>query len=548
MNKIILFFVILAIGVGIVGFWYYQKNFYSKECIKLEILSQENADLLEEIEYIVKYKNNGNIRVEEPELIFEYPEHSIVIDEKPLRQNFGVEDLGEAIYPGEERTFKFKARLLGKEGEAKIAKAWLSYRPKNLKARYESATTFTTIINKIPLTFEFDMPSKIESEKEIKFRINYFSIAEYPLSDLRIKIQYPDNFEFIQSTPEAIEKIEWDINVLNKASGGRIEITGKLFGEIGEQKIFHAELGTWRKGEFILLKQAFQGVEIIKPSLFISQQINGNPEYVANAGDQLHYEIFFKNVGEKALTNLFLVSKLEGRPFDFTSIKAPIGDFEPGDNSIVFDWQKIPELQFLDAQQEGKIEFWIKLKDEWDIRGLEDKNPILKNKIYLSQWQEFTTKVNTKLAIEQKAYFEEETAAYTIIWNVKNYYNSVENVKVKAILPSNVELTGKISPEEQTEKFAFDSESREIVWEIGNMEMGQGVLDTLISPNIAFQIKLCPDESREGEPIEIIKEARITGNDTWTEQIVFAISPGIDTASLGGESGESVEREQETVE
>ncbi len=532
MKKIILFFVILAVGVGIAGFWYYQQNFYSKESLKLEILSQENADLLEEIEYIVKYKNNGNIRVEEPELIFEYPEYSIVSDEKPLRQNFGVEDLGEAIYPGEERTFKFKARLLGKEGEAKIAKAWLNYRPKNLKAKYESATTFTTIINKVPLTFEFDIPSKIESEKEIKFRINYFSIAEYPLSDLRVKILYPDNFEFIQSEPKAMEKTEWDINVLNKAGGGRIEITGKLFGEIGEQKIFQAELGTWRKGEFILLKQAFQGVEIIKPSLFMSQQINGNPEYVANPGDQLHYEIFFKNVGEQALTNLFLVSKLEGRPFDFTSIKATNGSFEPGDNSIVFDWQKIPELQFLDAQKEGKIEFWIKLKDEWEIRNLEDKNPVLKNKIYLSQWQEFTTKVNTKLAIEQKAYFEEESAAdtYTVMWQVKNYYNPVENVKVKAILPLNVNLTGKIFPEEQIEKFAFDSESREIVWEIGNMEMGQGILDTLISPNIAFQIELFPvDELQEGEPIEIIREARITGDDTWTEQIVFGISPSIDT-------------------
>lgn len=386
---------------------------------------------------------------------------------------------------------------------------------------------------------------RLKSEKEIKFRLNYFSIAEYPLSDLRVKIQYPDNFEFIKSEPKALEKTEWDINALNKASGGRIEITGKLFGEIGEQKIFQAELGTWRKGEFILLKQAFQGIEIIKPSLFMSQQINGNPEYIASHGDLLHYEVFFKNVGERALTNLFLVTKLEGRPFDLASIKAPNGDFEPGDNSIVFDWQKVPELQFLDAQKEGKVEFWVKLKDEWEIRNLEDKNPVVKNKIYLSQWQEFTTKVNTKLAIGQRAYYEDEifgnsgpippevgkTTTYTIMWQVKNYYNPVENVKVKAILPPNVKLTGKIFPEEQTEKFAFNSESREIVWDIGNMEMGQGVLDTSISPNIAFQIELCPvvDKSREGEPIEIIREARITGDDTWTEQIVFAISPSIDT-------------------
>jgi nitrate/TMAO reductase-like tetraheme cytochrome c subunit len=203
MNKLFLFFLMLAIVVGGAGFWYYQQNFYSKETLKLEILSVESADLAQEVEYIVKYKNNGNVRVEDPELIFEYPENSIV-QNGSQREILSAEDLGEAIYPGEERTFKFKARLLGKEGDAKIAKAWLSYVPKNLQAKYESTTSFTTIIEKVPLTFEFDFPSKIEAGKESKFRLNYFSNIDYPVSGLRIKIIYPPGFEFISSKPKAM--------------------------------------------------------------------------------------------------------------------------------------------------------------------------------------------------------------------------------------------------------------------------------------------------------------------------------------------------------
>ncbi|MEA3295914.1 MAG: hypothetical protein U9Q27_02120 [Patescibacteria group bacterium] len=541
MNKIILFFILIAVAIGSVGFWYYQKNFYSKESVKLEILGPETTEMAEEIEYIVKYKNNGNIRVENPLLIFEYPKGSIIENENQLRQTFGEKELGNAIYPGEEKIFKFKARLMGKENETKTAKAWLSYRPKNLKAKYESETSFTTQITKVPLTFEFDLPTKIEANKEIKFRLNYFSISEYPLSDLTIKIEYPNDFEFIESSPKALENIEWNINSLNKTQGGRIEILGKLFGNTGEQKLFKAKLGIWENGEFTLLKQIFKGVEIIEPSIFVSQQINNNPEYVANLGDLLHYEIFFKNIGEKALTNLFLVAKLEGKAYDFQSIKAPYGDFNTGDNSIIFDWKKIPELRFLDGYEEGVVEFWINLKSEIDVENSKNRNLCVKNKIYLSEQYEFITKINTRIGTKQTAFYEDEVfgntgaippkinepTTYTVMWNLKNYYNDIKNAKIKAILPPTVELTGKIFPEEQETKLAFDSLSREIVWEIGELSAGQGILQELDSPNIAFQIKFIPDSSQTGQIAELISATEFSAEDIFTGQILSASNPAI---------------------
>ncbi|MGB2762176.1 MAG: hypothetical protein WBC21_01395 [Minisyncoccales bacterium] len=543
-NKLVLFLIILSVGIGVTGFWYYQKNIYSKEIIKLEILGSEKVEAGQEIEYVVKYKNNGDTRVEEPKLIFEYPENSIT-DDGYLRDEISSEELGNAIYPGQEKTFSFKARLLGKEGEKKQAKAVLTYRPKNLESRYESKTTFTSEIEKVPLTFEFDFPSRIESDKEIKFHLNYFSYINYPLSDLGIKVEYPFGFEFIKASPSALENTEWTINLLDKSEGGRIEITGKISGDVGEKKIFEAEFGVWQKGEFVLLKEASKGIEIIEPSLYISQQINGNPQYVANAGDLLHYEIFFRNIGEKALTNLSLVTKLEGKLFDLESIKTFDGVFGPGDNSIIFDWKKVSKLQFLDSQDEGRVEFWINLKDDWQMDNLGDKNLTIKNKIYLSQQarEEFITKVNSKLVIEQKGYFQDaafgnsgpippevgQTTTYTIIWQIKNYYNDIKNVRVKAVLPQEVSLTAKIFPEEQNEKFAFDSSSREIVWNTGDLEAGQGVLDSISVPNIAFQIAFTPTISQTGQTPEIIKEVSIFAEDTWTEELLESSDEPINT-------------------
>jgi len=538
--KFFQFFIILVLLLGAIGFLNWRKNIYSKEVLKLEILGPTEATLAQEVEYIVKYKNNGNFRLENPELIFIPPENSIKDEKIYEREVLGKEKLGEVIYPGEEKSLPFKMRLLGKEGETKIVNASLSYKPKNLKARYESSTSFTTTIKSVPITFEFDLPSKIESGKDLRFRINYFSNVDYLLTDLRTQVEYPFGFEFIESTPKSLDKTEWEIPVLNKSEGGRIEISGKLLGEVGEAKIFRAKLGIWKEGEFILLKEIEKGVEIIKPLIYLRQEINGNPRYVTLPGDWLHYEIYFKNIGDEDLNNLFMVSQLEGEAFDFQTIKSDLGNFQPGDNSIIFDWRRVSKLQYLAPTEEGKVDFWIKLKD--DLGNI--KNPILRNKVFISQVkEEFLTKISSKIEIVQKGYFQDEVfgnqmestvpprvgekTTYTIMWSLKNYYSDVKEAKVKAILPQNVELTGKIFPEEEVSKFAFDSQSREIVWSVGDLERGKGIFTP--PPNISFQIAFTPTESQRGQTPEIIGEAKITGEDSWTETTLQGISPAINT-------------------
>jgi hypothetical protein len=122
-----------------------------------------------------------------------------------------------------------------------------------------------------------------------------------------------------------------------------------------------------------------------------------------------------------------------------------------------------------------------------------------------------------------------EPTTYTIVWQVKNYYNDVNNVKVKAILPSYCELTGLIFPEEQSSKFTFDSQSREIVWSVGDLKPSQGVSGTT-APNISFQIKFTPILSQAFQTPEIIKEAKISGEDQWTNEVLGGVSPGITTS------------------
>ena len=546
LRKILLVSFIMFVILSIMGFLYWQRNIYSKETLKLEIIAPGEVELFEEVEYIVRYKNNGNATLEEPKLIFEFPENTILEEGKTMRVEIGNGEI-EDIYPGEERVISFKGRITGGEGEVKTAKAFLNYRPKNLKPRYESSTTFTSTIKKIPINFDIDIPSRIEAERSLNFSLNYFSNLDYPLMNIVIKVNYPSGFNFISSSPRPFDQNEWNIPLLNRSEGGRIEIRGELGGEIREQRVFHAELGIQQDNNFIILKKVSKGIEIARPSLHIFQRINNNDRYTASSGDLLRYEIFFRNVGEEPFTDLFLVSRLNSDFFDFESVRAEYGQYNKGDKTIIWDWRDVPKLSFLNKGEEGKVEFWVSVRN--NVNPAFSENFLLRNQVSIARIsEEFTTKINSKISISQKGYYSDEVfgntgpippkvgekTTYTIIWQAENWYNNIEDTKVKAFLPENVSLTGKIFPEEESLNFTFDSASREIIWNIGDMSSQRSI------KSVSFQLSLTPLPGQSGETLPIIHSARMSANDKWTENTISGASSGIDT-TLPDDSTVSIE-------
>ena len=292
-------------------------------------------------------------------------------------------------------------------------------------------------------------------------------------------------------------------------------------------------------------KEATKGIEITNLKLLISQTVNGSPSYTPTPGDALHYVISFKNVDEKSLENLFLIVNLEGRPFDLTSVKAERGKFKEGDTSIIWEAQDVSKLRFLGKGEEGKVEFWVDVKDDWEVFSSQDENFTLRDKVILSDTkEEFELKVSSRLAIEQSGHYQvvqtlngssdperDEVfgnsgplppqpgtqTTYTVIWQVKNVYNDAENVTVRATLPQEVSLTGRIFPDNAP--LTLDSASREIVWKVGEVAAGTGTFDPVAS--IAFQVALLPTASQRGSAAQIMGEARIQGSDAFSEQTLI---------------------------
>jgi hypothetical protein len=531
MKKRTIFLILIILLVGVVAFLSWNKMSFSKEVLKLELLGPEKTTIGEEVEYIVKFKNNGNIRLEKPELVFTYPDNSIVEGSEGKVKVMTSEQLGGDIYPGEERTFKFNARLLGKEKDTKLAKVSVSFQPKDLKTRSEVSTTSTTILGEIPLNLTLDIPTKASSGKTLTLSVNYTSNVTYPLEDLTCYLTYPDDFDFLYSQPKGMDNAQWDMPILNEGGAGKIQISGILNGQSMEQKVFRARIGLWQDGNFILLKEVIKGVEIVAPSLYVTQKVNNDENYAASVGDQLHYETTFQNVGDQPLQDLVLISRLEGDALDLNSIKTTEGKWTGGDNSIVWDGSKVPELQLLDVGQTGKVEFWVNVKDQWAMKSLNDKNPIIKNKISLGQArQDFLTKVNSVISAEQKVYPEnkyfENSGPYpletgkrtylTVEWKAINTYNDLENVRMVTALPESLTFEKKTYPEGM--EITYDEDTSEVICNIGSLPAGSGVIKE--AKICAFQVSVQPELAEEA--IILLGSAQLSGVDQWTNKTLTA--------------------------
>lgn len=531
MKKRIIFLITIIVFLGLAAFLSWNQMSFSKEVLKLELLGPEKTTIGEDVEYIVKFKNNGNIRLEKPELIFTYPDNSIVEEGEGKVKVMTSDQLGGDIYPGEERTFKFNARLLGKEKDTRVAKVSLSFQPKDLKTRSEVSTTSTAVLGEIPLNLSLDVPSKVGTGKALTLRVNYTSNVTYPLEDLTCYVTYPDDFEFLYSQPKGMDNTQWDIPILNEGAAGKIEISGILSGESMEQKVFKARIGVWQDGNFILLKEVIKGVEIVAPSLYITQKVNNDENYAASVGDQLHYEVTFRNVGDESLQDLVLIVRLEGDSLDLSSIKTTEGKWTGGDNTIVWEGSEVPELQLLDIGQAGKVEFWVDVKEQWEMKSLNDKNPIIKNKVTLGQArQDFLTKVNSVISAEEKVYPEnkyfENSGPYpletgkrtslTVEWKAVNNYNDLENVRMVTALPESLTFENKTYPDGM--EITYDENTSEVICNIGSLPAGSGVIKE--AKVCAFQVSIQPELA--DEVIILLGPAQLSGVDQWTGKTLTA--------------------------
>lgn len=520
-KKIILISLLLVLIVLLIAIWWFgQRNIASRGDLFLELIAPESITVGKPIEYTLLVKNQGKFTLSNAELLFEFPRYARPINST---DNIVRQKLEDDIYPGQEQQFVFQARVFGQAEEILTANAKIDYQVPGLKVYYTAETSATTVISSVPLTLELSLPQTVAPDEEFQFSLNYFSALDETLDNMGIKLTATRGFELIDSVPATNDPGEWQIPFLVSQDGGRIRLTGRVDESIPEI-VLTAQLGVWTDQGFAPLKKINRKVEIADAPILLSLQINNSFDYVANPGDSLHYQIYFRNITEKPIESQFLTVSLKGDYFDLDTLRATRGTYQPGHNVILWDWRVIPELRFLDRDEEGVIDFWVDLKDDWPIRSL---SPQIDLEVEIgSIRQVFTAKINSRLELVQKIYADDEffedigpipfilgeTTRYTVFWELTNYYNTVDDIWAAVILPDGVMFADEIFPDEERGKLGFQSDTNRLVWNVGQLEPGQKAV-------LAFQLAVNP-RTVQALDSPFINSAEVQGQDVWTEQVI----------------------------
>lgn len=524
--------IFLSILAGVVllaggAWWVLQKNSYSKDIVKLEILGPEEAVAGEEISYSVRYKNNGNVRLEDPVLVFEYPKGSVPSNGAQTRMS---KDL-DALYPGQEGVADFAVKLLGKKDDLAQARAFLRYRPKNLSALYESETLFTTKITSIPIDLAVELPQGVQKGEQFEIVARMTSLFPDPLDDVVFRMEYPSGFIQLKADPVSLAPNEWRLGALSSGKETIIRVKGTMDGDPESTKEFRGILGTWKEGTFTELATVKQEIKLGKPSFSLFQVVNGEESPSVTPGETMRFQIIVHNDGEGALLRGTLEARLSGKAFDLESVRPVRGVFDKETQSILWGPDEESWLRSFQPGDDGRAEFTVNVKDPLPLTSPLDKNLTLKTAVsFDSVRRDFELKVRGKLSLSQTVsltndIFDNSATTYTIGWQIGSQTNDVSGVRVRATLPQGVEFTGKTYP--MTSRVSFNATTREISWEAGVLKAGSGVFSKASSA--AFQVGLAPTALQRGLVAPLIGQAKATGLDAFTLETVNASAPALDS-------------------
>lgn len=541
-------------------------GFLSAENIYIEIKGPTNIKAGERAVWSALIKNRNKISLENANLIIEYPEMSEPSFFTESRSPFGPEDrllkietreLG-SIGAESEIEESFETFVFGEENSGQKIKISLEYRLKDSSAIFEKSSEKDFIISEPAVTIFLEAPKEIGAGKKINFKADIISNTPAVLKNLILDIEYPAGFEFEDSLPGPSEdNSRWRIGDLLSGEKKTVNISGKiLLKTFVQEQTIRALVGVLDENKKLkIYSKKIASLEIKKPFLDIVSKINGGEEYAGQTGETLKVDLEWTNNLPVGIKNAVIEAKIQGEAIDLTSLSIESGVYRSFDGTIVWNNSTFPKFSYLESGEEGKVSFSIKIKKSLPVRNEGDRNfsvdfgakfftsliPEEYVNVEIAGVDKKTVKIISDFQFVQRGLFYSgpfknsgplppavgKTTTYTIVWSLINSYNDLNSVRISAVLPNYIQWQNQISPQINSGKIFFNSETREVVWTPGRLEAGIGIIRP--AEEISFQILFLPGEPHLGSAPVLISKATAEAKDDFTGAELKVSQPAIIT-------------------
>jgi hypothetical protein len=521
-----------------------RSSLFQEENIRLSLSGPNDVASAESVVFIFEYDNDNWASLENATVVFEYPETfqpenapNVVINTSRAEQTIGT------IPSRGKGTIALRGKFYSYQGDRLAISAVLRYSPSSLSSSFEKRVRQDVRIVSSPIFFEIVAPLESAQGQEIQYEIRYSNNGTADFTNLHVKIDYPDGFEFIDANPRPVEgNALWKTDTLKSRMEGAIVIRGILSGERDQQKAIRGGIGFFRgDGKFVTYSEHERRTRVVASPFSISQMINGNIRDVAlDPGDSIVYQVTYKNEGNVGIRDAILSVELDSPYLDYRTLSFSTSERGAYDQSRrVVSWKAsdLPALARVEPGQGGSVSFSVAtyedLKErflgvrELTIRSIAKIDspdiPVLTGLTKVIASSEVIAKINSSVSVAltglyQDSVFENsgpqpmvvgQETTYSMHYSIANTLNTIENGRASILLPTGIRYTGKRSPE--NERISFNERTNELIWDIGSIVPGT-------TREIVFQIAVVPEPGNiDGrEAITFVNKALFTGRDSFT--------------------------------
>ncbi|OGZ58921.1 MAG: hypothetical protein A3F94_00195 [Candidatus Spechtbacteria bacterium RIFCSPLOWO2_12_FULL_38_22] len=503
---------ILALISLAIFVWFGRGDFSTKE-VKVSIDGPTQVENGQLETFFAVIKNNSGKALLDVNLFIEIPS-AFSLDNK----DGGPESSIARIGAGEEYRVEFSLVASSDKSKENI-RIRADYSPEGVSARFVSVATAEVIIGKLDVSMIFDLPNSIYSQQEVRGTIHIVPNSDIDTSPIYLKLNFPENFKLQDTNQDFDYETVWKLGNLREGDNIKREFLGIPQGSESSYS-FNIQLGKLEGVTFLPLNSVEKIVEVSKSPIFLSQQVEGPPDNMIQAGDKIVIRVSYTNKSEQALEDVVVSAMISRDLIDTSSITASGATIDRNTGIIQWDKNTISNLRFVDIDEGGEFLASFNVKDNLVPANVNDTEKVvtIETKIksqeddlslggtILQADNKLTISITTDLKLDQDVVSVGQ-GEYVVHWGLSNTLNKAKSVQVEAVLPAYVKWIGDVAP--SNENIQFISSSNTVIWNVGSVDVGMG---SIFSPREAeFKIGLSGSDGSD-----ILEQTKLTGIDEFT--------------------------------
>ena len=527
-------------------------NTISGENISIEVTGPIAVGGGDEVPFKVTVANQNTVAIQSATLIIEYPKGTQSATE--INKEIGiVRQPLDTIGTGELVNIPLKARVFGEENEEKEIKVSIDYRIQGSNATFhKEAVPLRFKLSTSPVVMTFDTVKSISSGQEVTLTLSIQSNSPTTLTDILVRAQYPEGFDFNESNPETQSGEDvWKFGTLKPNEKKVITIKGLMTGYEDDVRQFNATAGVANENDsnVIASQLATARAEIVieQPFLDANVSINGSVKdtVVMSSNESANVEIKFANNLDFTIYDGKVEVVLSGNALNDFEVKVADGFYDSSKNTITWDGVDEKTLKEILPGRSANLSFSLRPEEGTG------RTPEMKLKVTVRGQRIFEDRVSQELVgtVERTLKVEsiptmigeilysdgpftntgplppvaEKVTQYTYSLKVKSGANDIAGAELTAVVPIYVSWLDLVSAGDSV---TYNTVTRTLKWNIGDM-------DANTEEEVAMQVSFLPSLSQVDTTPTLLESQRLKATDRFTGTVVRVEHPALTTTLYG---------------